>query len=105
MLPIVNGIINKVTKFVAYLGKKRSPQWSKVRAVHLKKENHCRYCGHAEKLEAHHIKPFHLFPKLELDPKNLITLCEDSEHHCHLNKGHLGSWKKYNPYIRRQCKY
>ena len=44
--------------------------------------------------EVHHIKPVGLYPALELDPKNLITLCGNPR--CHLDKGHLGNWRSYN---------
>lgn len=47
---------------------------------------------------AHHIKPFHLFPELELDTENLIPLCESKKYgiNCHLFVGHLGNFKRYN---------
>jgi hypothetical protein len=37
-----------------------------------------------------------LHPDLELDPANLITLCD----RCHLFVGHLGLWASYNPTCR-----
>ena len=46
--------------------------------------------------------PFHLDPALELDPTNLITLCMD-EKECHLHIGHGGSFKQYNPEVRRMA--
>ncbi len=48
---------------------------------------------------AHHVKPFHLFPNLELDHENLVTLCESKKYgvNCHLWFGHLGNFKLYNP--------
>jgi hypothetical protein len=51
-----------------------------------------------KKLEVHHIKPFHLHPELELEPKNLITLCENKSDgvNCHLLFGHLGSFRSFN---------
>ena len=83
-------------------GKGRSPQWPKARKAHLETEPKCAWCGSTKSLEVHHIRPFHLHPELELDPSNLITLCESDEK-CHLSKGHLGSWKQENPDIRIQC--
>jgi predicted HNH restriction endonuclease len=50
-------------------------------------------------LEVHHVKPFHLFPQLELDPANLMTLCEDGGN-CHFMVGHLKDWRRYNPKAR-----
>lgn len=78
---------------------KRSPQWPKVRAEHLRKEPCCRACGAREKLEVHHIWPFS-WPGgqgLELEPANLVTLCESPSHNCHLWVGHLGDYRSRNP--------
>lgn len=56
-------------------------------------------------MQVHHVIPFHWCvllgrPDLELDPRNLITLCEDEagkpgENH-HLLVGHLGSFQSAN---------
>lgn len=82
------------------------------------KESCCQWCHGTKNLEVHHIMPYHEFPALELDPNNLITLCDVSVWNrmwnaigmgapdCdqdHLNKGHLGKYKCYNPDIRKQC--
>ena len=79
-------------------GKSRSGQWPTVRKIHLLSEPTCRLCGGSAKLEVHHIEPFHLHPGLELDPNNLITLCEELKDglNCHLAFGHLGNFKSYN---------
>ena len=37
--------------------------------------------------------------ELELDERNLITLCEAGENH-HFVVGHLGDWRSYNPEVR-----
>ena len=74
----------------------RSPRWDDVRDDHVKKHPTCAACGSTTRLQVHHIKPFHLFRELELDPTNLLTLCEQSDTKCHLRVGHHGSWKKYN---------
>jgi hypothetical protein len=78
--------------------KLRSPQWASVRSAHLKKNPTCAACGGDKKLEVHHIKPFHLYPELELDPTNLMTLCESWKKgvNCHLMFGHLGNYKSFN---------
>lgn len=74
----------------------RSPRWDDVRDDHVKKHPTCAACGSTTHLQVHHIKPFHLFRELELDPMNLLTLCEQGDTKCHLRVGHHGSWKKYN---------
>jgi len=71
----------------------RSPKWSNVRKEHLKNNPNCAACGRDKKLEVHHIKPVHLFPELELDPSNLVTLCADP---CHIVFGHLMNFKSWN---------
>lgn len=82
----------------------RSPEWPRVRAEHLAVEPKCRWCGGTASLAVHHIAPFHLFPQRELDPTNLITLCETSGKGCHFERGHLGvSWSDYNPQVVAQC--
>jgi hypothetical protein len=50
----------------------------------------------------HHVIPFHLRRDLELDPENLITLCENKRDgvNCHLLFGHLGCFKSFNPSVR-----
>lgn len=86
-------------------GHPRSTEWPKVREEHLKKFPVCAACGSKEKLQVHHCMPFHLQPELELDPNNLITLCESSGSSCHLKWGHLGSFKLYNPKVRETAEY
>ncbi|GCE16544.1 HNH endonuclease [Dictyobacter kobayashii] len=62
-------------------------------------------CGHRGKgLQVHHIKPFHLYPELELDPNNLITLCEIRGRTHHLLIGHLDDWESYNIRVRADTK-
>ena len=73
----------------------RSPKWPHVEKLHLKLEPVCAACGSSKKLNVHHKRPFHLFPQLELDLNNLITLCMDKE--CHIKIGHGGNFKDYNP--------
>lgn len=81
----------------------RSSHWHALEQAHLKQEWWCRGCGGVTHLQVHHEKPVHLFPKFELDPTNLITLCMDPARECHLRAGHLGNWSKYNPDIREQA--
>lgn len=91
--------INKASKRIQH---ERSDMWLEVRHNHLQYEPVCQYCGSHEHLEVHHIKPFHLFPSLELDPSNLITLC-DGVNDCHLRVGHNGDWKEFNLWVVSDC--
>jgi len=81
----------------------RSPLWPKVRAAHLKLFPTCAVCGWAgqEELQVHHCMPFSQNPALELDPGNLITLCQ--KHSCHLLFGHLCSFKSWNAQVREDA--
>jgi 5-methylcytosine-specific restriction protein A len=90
--------IKDVLQKKAPVGAKRSPMWSKVRKEFLKQHPECAVCKDKRKLEVHHIKPFHLFPELELEPTNLLTMCESKSYGiiCHLLVGHNGDYKKYN---------
>ena len=76
----------------------RSPKWHGVRDAYLKNHSSCAACGGVAKLQVHHKQPFHLHPELELDSNNFITLCETASK-CHLEIGHLGNWKKFNPNV------
>lgn len=79
---------------------KRSPHWGTVRDAHLKKHPHCAVCGNTRKQNVHHIQPFHLRPDLELDPSNLITLCESrASMNCHIIFGHCDNWRLINPNV------
>lgn len=93
----------------------RSGEWPRVRAAFLAGKV-CAACGGKDNLEAHHKKPFHLHPELELDDKNLICLCERSPQSCHYHFGHNAlSWSCYNESViddaalfakrRRDAKY
>lgn len=89
----------------APLSAKRSSHWSTVRKNHLKANPFCVACGDTDKLEVHHIKPFHTHPELELEPSNLITLCESKSYGiiCHLLLGHNGSYKTINPNVKEDA--
>jgi 5-methylcytosine-specific restriction enzyme A len=81
----------------------RSSRWPTVRKAHLASEPKCQWCGTKYALEIHHIEPFHLRPELELEPKNLITLCQKPTTHCHIKRGHKGCWRDTNPTVREEC--
>lgn len=73
----------------------RSPRWPAVRSAFLVGKV-CAVCGRSDALVPHHIYPVHLFPELELNPGNLIALCEGRTVNCHLAVGHLFNWASYN---------
>ena len=77
----------------------RSPKWPGVRRAWLKDHPTCAACGSTTCIEVHHKQPFHLFPALELDPTNFITLCEEPGVEDHLHVGHHGNWKNFNPTV------
>jgi hypothetical protein len=83
-------------------GAKRHKTWKKVRASHLFKHGRCAVCGLTTKLQVHHIVPFHIAPALELEPSNLVTLCENGKYgiRCHQLIGHLGDYRRVNPAAR-----
>ena len=87
-------------------GTARSPEWPRVEKEHLMREPTCAACGYrGHGLQVHHIKPFHLHPSLELDPTNLITLCEIKGRDHHLLLGHLDEWESYNVNVRHDVKH
>jgi hypothetical protein len=76
-----------------------------VRKHHLEKNPTCAACGGTTLLNVHHIQPFHIHPELELDPTNLITLCEDPMKLCHCAVGHAFDWKSYVPTVVEDAAY
>jgi hypothetical protein len=80
-------------------GSARSSDWPRVRREHLKNNPRCALCLGTKTIEVHHIRPFHLHPELELEPSNLITLCESGANGivCHRAIGHLGNYQAINP--------
>ena len=90
-------------------GQPRSSKWPKVEKAHLAKYPHCACCLPGRNLTAgqqvHHKFPFHYCialgrPDLELDDRNLITLCEHEEgrpgENHHLLVGHLDDFQSSN---------
>lgn len=95
-----------LAEFVMRASHPRSAAWPRVRDEHLAKFPTCAASGSTRKLQVHHIRPYHLFPHLELDPSNLITLSERSDIdriNFHFLVGHLGDWKAYNPDVVRDA--
>lgn len=106
---ILSGMLKKILKKVrsthSELREKiksvrRSPRWDDVRDMYIATHESCAACGSMEKIQVHHIKPFHIYPELELEESNLIALCM-SENECHLSLGHGGSFRCYNPNIKK----
>ncbi|HAS17425.1 MAG TPA: hypothetical protein DCR39_05940 [Nitrospiraceae bacterium] len=82
------GYIRELYKLVS-----RSSGWTSVRSARIKLDRgQCRACGRKVNLQVHHIKSFHMFPAMELDIRNTITLCG----RCHILIGHLDNWKSCN---------
>jgi 5-methylcytosine-specific restriction protein A len=81
----------------------RAPGWDEVRDAWLKEHPVCAACGGRKHLNVHHLRPVKHYPELELSPGNLLTLCEAPSRNCHLNIGHLGDWKAWNPDAHRDA--
>lgn len=79
----------------------RSPKWSSIRKQHIKNNPCCAACGKCNKVEVHHIEPVHINEDRELDPINLITLCDNP---CHIVFGHLMNYKSWNSSVVDDCK-
>ena len=100
--------IKDVIQGKASFGHKRSSKWPTVRKNHLKNNPTCAVCGGDKVLEVHHLISFAQNPELELDPDNLITLCESKSKgglNCHLVFGHLTNYKKINPNVVEDAAY
>lgn len=100
--PIVDRATGKVPP-----GTKRNGHWPTVRKQHLEANPNCAVCGASKgKIEVHHIQEFSRHPDLELDPTNLITLCENGANglNCHLAVGHLGNFKSFNANVVADAK-
>ena len=82
----------------------RSPKWESFKRdyerLHPKE---CAICGSTSKCQLHHKLPYHLHLELELDPQNVLWLCEASGNH-HLWFGHLGNFQSFNSEIEVDAK-
>lgn len=100
-------------------GIRRSPKWHSVEKAFLKAHPWCECCGKdrllTRGLQIHHAHwPFHVAillgrPDLELDARNLITLCESEKgielpNH-HLTVGHLNSFQSWNPHVFEDARH
>ena len=100
------GIVKAIKDKIRGIPGKRSSKWTTVRKHHIEANPICAACGGTKALEVHHIKPFFLYPDLELDPNNLITLCESKKGgiNCHLAWGHLCNYKSFNEDVVEDAK-
>lgn len=70
----------------------------------------CARCGGKDKVQCHHIEPFHLhhywpsrFPiDREMDPANWLPLCM-GDWRCHLEAGHAGDFSMWVPDVAANC--
>ena len=102
MIKLLKNKVNLVVShFRATICKaKRSGKWRALEKKFLAQHNACEVCGTSKHLQVHHIKPFHLYPELELEESNLIVVCMDSKE-CHLRIGHGGNFKDFCPEIKK----
>lgn len=85
-------------------GMRRSPRWRTFERRLIEAHPYCAVCGTDKDLVGHHIQPFHLFPALELDPSNILIVCESrGKRSCHFAFGHYWDWSKYNPDVVAQA--
>ena len=97
---VYNNLFRRITPRFILEMQARSSKWRGVRNEHLKKNPACAACGRTENLAVHHIIPVSFDPTKELDPNNLLTLCQS---HCHIVFGHLMNYRCYNSDVRRIC--
>lgn len=101
---MIHELHQAISRAIVNRGLKRSPHWPEARDGHLKEFPFCFGCGTNEKVEVHHILPFHLFPEFELDPRNWLSLCMKRGHECHFRLGHLFDWSAWNPDVVLEAK-
>ncbi len=87
-------------------GLRRSPKWRAVARDHLVVQPCCVSCASRRELNVHHIFPFHFCvhlgrADLELDHRNLITLCASH----HLLLGHLDDFESANLSVVRHARH
>ena len=86
-------------------GAVRSPKWKRFAKDYLSAHPTCEMTGTTKKVRPHHILPVHLYPELELDPENVMSLSDAKIGGVkpHLFCGHLGFFGAYNPNVREDA--
>jgi hypothetical protein len=95
-------------------GIERSSEWPKIEKSFLLHNPYCVACKTTHfHCQVHHVFPFHYCillgrPDLELDPRNLITLCETThfvaaDNH-HILLGHCDDFRSGNLRVREDVK-
>ena len=107
MINRIRGALHETIKrhpMVAKLSghKARSSRWPKFEKEWLVDHGTCSACGGTEKLAVHHVRPFHLFPELELAKGNVVTLCMGPQE-CHLKIGHGFSFRRWNDQVEQDA--
>lgn len=102
LFSLLKSVTSKFTdiRYFVFAHSGRSPKWREVRRKHLLENPNCAACGRSLKVEVHHIEPFHINPDRELDPSNLITLCDSP---CHIVFGHFLDYKSWNTNVIEDC--
>ena len=114
--PVHLNRVDHGARVAAVFGMHCSPHWTEVAREHLARQPRC-VCCRADSgqgiPQVHHIFPFHYCvalgrPDLELDQRNLVTLCGRSrdrigENH-HLWIGHLDNFQTSNLSVVRDAK-
>lgn len=83
----------------------RHKKWDTAQAQWMRKHPQCAVCGEiACKRNVHHKLPLtylHAINRLdlELDERNLITLCVESDMQHHALVGHLNFYSSFNPWL------
>lgn len=99
MLWLLRRLLGMSRDEIEALSAPRSSGWKRLRSQHLKENPRCEACGGTSRVVPHHIIPFHIDPSRELDPLNLVSLCESPTFNCHLFFGHLKRWDRHNPRV------
>ena len=100
-------------RIAARYGIARSAGWSSIERAHLARHPGCIGCRRpGARVEVHHVFPFHFClslgrPDLELDERNLVTLCGESDgqgagNH-HLLLGHFDDYESMNLHVRSEA--
>jgi len=97
-------------------GLKRSSKWRTVERTYKEAHPACACCGKTypggRGIQIHHRFPFHDCilagrADLELDERNLISLCEDEKgvetNDCHFVVGHCCSFRSFNPTVEEDA--